>query len=352
MNSRGWNTASPASCYWNFSEQAADGPVNGRVGERAQRRGIGGGGGELSATGTDCWNALIQVPWKLCLWFPPVMVSGMSTRSNPAVSRIPRRTFLAGLGGCAGAVAGCSTLQPSPAPVLRVLSYNTHHCEGLDGKIDVARIARVIMTSGADIVALQELDQRAERTGKVDQAQEIAALTGMQMRYGAAMEFQGGHYGQAILSRWPIWRFNVHFLPNPSNREPRIAVSSMIQTAMGYTVRFVGLHLDAAAEDETRWLQVNALREAFGEEKALPTILAGDFNDVPGSRSMDRLFKDWADTSFGNPSPTSPANAPAQRIDYVLLRPKIWGVVRSDGLDESVASDHRPLLVTLQMPPR
>ena len=67
---------------------------------------------------------------------------------------------------------------------------------------------------------------------------------------------------------------------------------------------------------------------------------------------MERLFKDWADTSFGSPVPTNPANAPTQRIDYVLLRPKNWGVVKSEVLDESVASDHRPLLVTLQMPPR
>jgi endonuclease/exonuclease/phosphatase family metal-dependent hydrolase len=235
---------------------------------------------------------------------------------------------------------------------LRVLTYNLHHCEGLDGKVDLARLARIVLSSGADMVALQELDRRAERTGKVDQARELAELTGMQMRYGAAMDFQGGQYGQAILCRWPIWRFNVHFLPNPSNREPRIAVSSMIQTSAGYTVRFVGLHLDAAREDETRWLQVNRLQEVFGSDDSLPTILAGDFNDLPESRSMVRMFRDWADTSFGNPQPTSPANAPQQRIDYVLLRPKQWGVVKSEVLDEPVASDHRPLLVTLQMPPR
>lgn len=280
----------------------------------------------------------------------------MSNESGVRETALNRRQFLAGLGACSGVLAGCGTLENAGSepsrPSLRVLTYNTHHGEGMDGKVDLPRLAKVILSSGADVVALQELDKDTQRTGRVNQAMELATLTGMQVRYGAAMDFQGGQYGQAILCRWPIWRFQVHFLPNPFQREPRIAVSSMIQTNTGHTIRFVGVHLDASAEDEARWLQVTRLNEVFGEEKALPTILAGDFNDVPESRSMARLFRNWADTGFGNPQPTSPANAPQSRIDYVLLRPKQWGVVKSEVLDEPVASDHRPLLVTLQLPPR
>ena len=52
---------------------------------------------------------------------------------------------------------------------LRVLSYNIHHAEGIDGKLDVARIARVINDCQPDLVALQEVDKLVERTESIDQ---------------------------------------------------------------------------------------------------------------------------------------------------------------------------------------
>ena len=63
-------------------------------------------------------------------------------------------------------LVGCS--EPG-ATRLRVLSYNIHHGEGLDGRIDLERIASVIRASEADLVALQEVDQSTERSGGVDQ---------------------------------------------------------------------------------------------------------------------------------------------------------------------------------------
>ena len=66
---------------------------------------------------------------------------------------------------------------------VRVLTYNIHHGEGIDGKFDLARIAKVIRKSRAHIVALQEVDQRTKRW----------AL------FGKSMEFDGGEYGNALL---------------------------------------------------------------------------------------------------------------------------------------------------------
>ncbi|MFM7101673.1 MAG: endonuclease/exonuclease/phosphatase family protein, partial [Verrucomicrobiota bacterium] len=58
-----------------------------------------------------------------------------------------RRSFL---GGLAAAAAGCQT-APDPADsTLRVLTYNTHHGEGLDGRIDLERLARVVIDTQAD----------------------------------------------------------------------------------------------------------------------------------------------------------------------------------------------------------
>lgn len=255
-----------------------------------------------------------------------------------------RRSFLFSLGSAAAMATGCRAI-PSDVRRFRVLTYNTHHGEGEDGRLDLGRIARVVRESGADLVALQELDIRTRRTGGVDQGEEYRRLIGFEGRFGRAIDFQGGQYGQMLLSRWPMEGFEVLELPNPSKREQRIAVATRIRLPGGPVIRFVGLHLDATRDDGDRILQAERLVEAFGSERGA-TILAGDFNDTPGSRVMRRFEERWADAAAGHPEPTNPAGTPGSRIDFVLhagLRG--WRVGSSRVLPESVASDHRPLLV-------
>src|SRR5690606_15119708 len=95
---------------------------------------------------------------------------------------------------------------------LRVLSYNIHHAEGVDRKLDVERIAKIIVAAKPDLVALQEVDQKVTRTRGVDQPAELARLTGMHMAFGGNIRLQGGEYGNAVLSRWPIKAQKNHLL--------------------------------------------------------------------------------------------------------------------------------------------
>lgn len=259
-----------------------------------------------------------------------------------------RRRFLAALalGTCLPALSRAVEASSS-VPVLRVLSYNLHHGEGDDGKLDLPRLAAVITASRADLVALQEVDQKTKRTGGVDQAAELARLTGLRFAYGKAMDYQGGAYGQALLSRWPLEEFTVHTLPNPAKVEPRIAISATVRPPGGPPLRFIGTHLDATRDDTARWLQARRLNELFAHD-TVPTIFAGDFNARPETRVMKTLFEHFADASAATPAPTIPAKQPTGRIDYVLLRPtRFWRVVSSTVLPEADASDHRPLLVEL-----
>jgi D-alanyl-D-alanine carboxypeptidase/D-alanyl-D-alanine-endopeptidase (penicillin-binding protein 4) len=232
-------------------------------------------------------------------------------------------------------------------PPLRILSYNIHHGEGVDGRLELLRLAKVITDSGADLVALQEVDQNAARSGGVDQTAEFGKLTGLRAYYGKAMDFQGGAYGQALLSRWPLADVTVHALPNPAKREPRIAVSATVHPPGTKPFRFVGTHLDANREDDLRWLQGQQLVELFAKDR-VPTVLSGDFNAVPESRTMKLLFEHFADASAAAPAPTIPVARPTRRIDFVLLRPAAaWTIRATEVLSEAVASDHRPLLVAL-----
>lgn len=263
-----------------------------------------------------------------------------------------RCRFLAAFALAATATATVTVRAPAAeatdAPrVLRVLTYNIHHGEGEDGKLDLARLAGVITASGADLVALQEVDQKTTRTGGVDQAAEIGRLTGLRVAYGKAMDYQGGAYGQALLSRWPLEDVTVHALPNPAKVEPRIAVSATVRPPGSPPVRFIGTHLDATRDDTARWQQAARLLELFGAD-ATPTIFAGDFNSRPDTRTMKALLEKFADASAAAPAFTIPAKKPASRIDYVLLRPAgTWRVRSSAVIPEAVASDHRPVLVEL-----
>ena len=231
---------------------------------------------------------------------------------------------------------------------LTILSYNIHHGEGLDGKIDLERIAKIISNNKADLVALQEVDRNTKRSGGVDQAKELARLTSMHHVFGRAINYEGGEYGQAILSRWPISLPIVHALPQKAGREQRIALFAVIDGVRGLT--FTTTHLDHQIET-IRVDQARALNEFFEKKQSSVSILAGDFNAAPQTEPMQILLKEWEDSASENAAPTIPAEKPTKRIDYILFRqPKAaWRVVRSEVLDEPVASDHRPVLSRLQV---
>ncbi len=87
---------------------------------------------------------------------------------------------------------------------IRVLCYNIHHGEGIDRELDLQRIARVIQSVSPDVVALQEVDRKTARTGRVDQPAELARLLKMTVVFEKNIDFQGGQYGNAVLSKWPV----------------------------------------------------------------------------------------------------------------------------------------------------
>jgi endonuclease/exonuclease/phosphatase family metal-dependent hydrolase len=234
---------------------------------------------------------------------------------------------------------------------LTVMTYNIHHGEGADGKIDLERIARVITDVAPDLVALQELDIRTQRAGGADQAHELARLTRMHVVFGRTIPYQGGLYGNAILSRWPANGFVNHPLPFTPGREKRGILEAEIECPGLAAFRFLATHFDITAAD--RRSAAARLGEILRERPSgLPMILAGDLNDIPGSRSLAALGDDWHSTTAGGVLPTSPAAGPKRQIDYILFRPAArWRVVAARVVDEPVASDHRPLVAVLELAP-
>lgn len=229
-------------------------------------------------------------------------------------------------------------------PMLRVVSSNIRHGVGMDGKLDLERAAGVLRRLEPDLVALQEVDENCRRSGGVDQAAALGKALGMEHRFGEFMAYDGGRYGLAVLSRFPIKATRRHELPRGA--EPRCALEVEVEVpGLGQPVSFTCVHNDWTKE-ELRVAQMRALVAALGERR--PAIVAGDYNGEPGSESLAVLAEaGWrilAKDGARGANPTWPADAPTQEIDHVAERGLPEYSVSHDVVAEKVASDHRPIL--------
>ena len=242
--------------------------------------------------------------------------------------------------------------SPSAKRTLRVMTYNIHHGEGTDGKIDLDRIAQVILGQKADVVALQEVDRGVERTARRDLIAELAALTKMSYAFGKNIDYQGGDYGNAVLSRLPIVKQQNHHYKMLRPGEQR-GLLQVVLKVEGKDLLLLNTHLDYRREDAERLSNVDEIRQILEQYRKLPVILCGDFNDTPGSpthRKVEDVFVDaWTRAGKGEGFSYS-STRPEKRIDYLfvskgraLVPVKAWVV-------ESNASDHLPVVIEINMP--
>jgi len=236
--------------------------------------------------------------------------------------------------------------QQQTERTLKVLTYNIHHANppSRPGLIDVKAIAKVINESGADVVGLQEVDVHTLRSGKdLNQAAELAKLTGMHYYFAKALDFEGGDYGQAILSKFPILHGETLPLPLEGGEHRALGVVT-IEPAPGKKILFANTHLDLRPNN--RVLQVNFIREYFAKQ-TLPVILCGDFNARPDQetiRDLDQMFRRSTVAS----GLTFPMINPDREIDFVMYRPaESFSVKNHVVISEQYASDHLPVMVTL-----
>ncbi len=252
---------------------------------------------------------------------------------------------LAAYGASSSAATSRAAAKVQQTATLRILAYNIKHGLGMDGAIDLERIARVINDLQPDVVTLQEVDSAVERTSGVDQTKVLGELTGMHAVFGTFFDYQGGRYGMALLSEYPFISYTNHLLPK--GVEHRAALAGRIRVGDdGPEVVVVGIHLVWTGAE--RYSQAARLIEIFEEEKA-PVILAGDFNSRPDSDVMALLRGAWHIPDKGDDHFTFPSDAPNREIDYIIYRPRDrFEVIEHRVIDEPVASDHRPLLLELR----
>jgi len=280
---------------------------------------------------------------------PIVLVAGLlaslpAARRRSSLEEEPsarqRGWSAAGIGGIAALVILSAVFARPPAlrlkdagPNVRVGTYNIHYGYNTPWQFQLEQMARTIEESGADIVALQEVDTCRITSYGVDDALWLARRLRMEVIYQPTVEHLTG---MALLSRFPVRQV-----------EGKLLTSRLEQTAIVRAQVEVG---DDILEAYGIWLGLEPqeravqLGEALDFIKAGPVTFGGDFNSTPDSsiyrRLVDAGFTDGA--AVFDPSPTSPSEAPRERIDYVWIR----GLrpVAAKVLD-STASDHRMVVI-------
>jgi endonuclease/exonuclease/phosphatase family metal-dependent hydrolase len=262
--------------------------------------------------------------------------AGLGLVLGPAVGSAP-----------AGARSG-STDEP-----LQVLTFNIHACHGADDVLDLQRVERVIRSSGADVVGLQEVDRHySARSDWVDQGAELAQRLDMHLAFGATIDEEPPaprrprvQFGNAILSRYPITSTSNTLLHLTPGQEQRGLLEAVLDVR-GIDVEVFNTHLaDGSATDRVQ--QATQIQQMIGTPER-PTILVGDMNAAPGAPEITILqgflTDTWAVAGEG-PGYTFESTNPAARVDYVFTSdavPPVQGRVVST---DPVASDHLPVAV-------
>jgi endonuclease/exonuclease/phosphatase family metal-dependent hydrolase len=241
----------------------------------------------------------------------------------------------------------------------RILTYNVHSCRGVDGKLDVGRIAEVIAQSRPDIVALQEVDVGRKRSGKADQAHAIAQRLGMGFHFNAAVHVEEERYGDAILTALPVKLVKTGPLPCPprlKRLEPRGALWVEITVEDGRTVQIVNTHLGLVPLEQRAQAQHLLGGEWLGHPQcADPMILLGDFNATPRYAAYKMLTGKLRDArraaGVRGGALTFPSRFPMIRIDHMFISPSIEvrNMHAPDGALMKLASDHLPLVADFRV---
>ncbi|HVX43829.1 MAG TPA: endonuclease/exonuclease/phosphatase family protein [Mycobacteriales bacterium] len=239
--------------------------------------------------------------------------------------------------------------------VVTVLTFNIHHAEGTDGRLDLDRVAKVMRSSGADVIGLQEVDRHySERSNWADEARGLARRMHMHVVFAANIDnpppAEGRpriQYGTAILSRFPILSWSNTYLFRSPDQEQRGLLQATLDVN-GVRVQAFNTHL-AASSAVDRAVQAQQIEDIIGRTTD-PTFLTGDMNataDAPEIKTLASFLTDsWTVAGVG-PGNTIESGDPTKRIDYVFTndyaRPMVDRVVQTD----PTASDHLPVAATM-----
>jgi len=239
---------------------------------------------------------------------------------------------------------------PSVRTTLRVMTYNIHVGVGMDKKLDLQRIADVINQEHPDLVGLQEVDRGVKRTEGLDEIAELARMTKMEYAFAHNLDYQGGQYGVAILSRFTILKVDHRKYQNKREAERRGMIRIEV-TVNNRMLSFATTHLDYQYEDG-RVFETEQLLE-FLRDQTGPLIVVGDFNEEPKGDAYKLMLPKFEDAWFRSNAKgdglSYPADKPVKRIDYIFYRANGGVRAKRARVVNTLASDHVPVVADLEI---
>lgn len=234
---------------------------------------------------------------------------------------------------------------------VRVLTFNVMHGATINRDFNIKKITDIINRLQPDLVALQELDFNTGRSRNYyyDLASELGYLTHMCAIFGKSIPYDGGSYGNGILSKTPFIETKNIALPMLQPGEPRGLLQAVTVLSSGDTIRFISTHFDVNKDNTNRLAQV---KTALGwiQKSNYPIIFAGDLNDTPQSEVIKNLER-WMENTEAPDTKTLTFSSvkPDRKIDYIFTYPKKkWKVISTEAICDSVASDHRAYFAVLE----
>jgi endonuclease/exonuclease/phosphatase family metal-dependent hydrolase len=239
---------------------------------------------------------------------------------------------------------------------LRVLSYNIHKAiGGLDRRYRPDRVRDVLQHHAPDIVLLQEVDSGAQRSHADAQVNLLGDALGLDHRawFPNVRVHGGGHYGNAVLSRFPLVRAENIDL-TIGRRKPRSVLHAQLRARFGgrsRTIHVFTLHLGLSGRERHRQLARFLECQPFERlHRRTPIVIAGDFNDVYGSLGK-RHFAPVGFRTTQERIRTFPAYAPLRALDAIYVRGDLalQHVQPSRLRVAKHASDHLPLIADVEL---
>lgn len=225
----------------------------------------------------------------------------------------------------------------------RVVSYNVHGCVGTDGAFAPQRIVDVLVTLDADLIALQEVEDR-EYQGTIV-SQFLADALGLQAAARTTHKRAGLDYGNLLLSRGQPTRASTHDLA-VLRREPRGAIEADF-VIHGRSVRIIATHFGLAVRE--RRMQLKTLLPRLEDRRPDLRVLCADFNEWLPYSHVHRVLGQALGVAPA--VRTFPSRLAALSLDRIYASPlaTLVSINAVTAAGARTASDHLPVVADFDL---